>query len=76
MVTDPPADYLSHFTDKELYDLWETRTARLKKVVEEDIKATILWEHEHTFLHESIDRVEKEMAKRSLPVPGEDTFHE
>ena len=74
MATDPSVDYLSHFTDKELYNLWAERTARLKKVVEEDINATILWQHEHIFLHESIDRVEKEMAKRSLPVPGEDTF--
>jgi hypothetical protein len=74
MVTDPPADYLSHFTDKELYDLWETRTARLKKVVEEDNIDPPVWHHSHEFLHESIDRVEKEMAKRNLPVPGEDTF--
>lgn len=73
-MTDPPVNYLSYFTDKELYTLWAERTARLKKVVEEDVQSYILWQHEHTFLHESIDRVEREMAKRNLPVPGEDTF--
>jgi hypothetical protein len=71
--TDPPVDYFSHFTDKELYTLWEKRTARLKTYIENTI--TIFPSFKQAFLEESIDRVEKEMAKRNLPVPGEGTFN-
>jgi hypothetical protein len=75
MITDPPVDYLAKFSDKELYDLWEKRTARLRKATKEARTHKYLWPVSVPFWEEEVDRVEKEMAKRNLPVPGEDTFH-
>jgi 3-phenylpropionate/cinnamic acid dioxygenase small subunit len=74
MTTDPPVDYLANFTDEELYNLWAKRTARLKTHIENTL--TIFPSYKQLFLEESIDRVEKEMAKRKLPIPGEDTFRD
>ena len=73
--TDPPVDYLAKYSDKELYELWERRTALLRKSIEESRSSKYIWPTKHDFLQHSIDRVEREMAKRNLPVPGEDTFN-
>lgn len=68
MATNPPVNYLALYTDKDLYKLWEERTARLKEAAVDSIFGPPEW------MEIAVDRVEKEMARRNLPIPGEDTF--
>jgi hypothetical protein len=65
----------STFTDKELLDLWQLRVTRLTDAIEASTSDPLVWpDHQHEFLNEAIDRVEREMARRNMPIPGDKTW--
>jgi len=71
-MTDPSIEYWSKFTDKELYKSWQLRVKMLQISLTE--KEGLFSSKDAPYWEESVDRVEREIARRNLPVPGEDTF--
>lgn len=71
-MTDPSIEYWSKFTDKELYKSWQLRVKMLQLSLAE--KEELFPPKDAPYWEESVDRVEREIARRNLPVPGEDTF--
>ena len=74
MVTNPPTNYLKDLEDKELIFLWEQRVKRLKKAIEYNLTIWADVQLDVAFLEESLTRVEQEMGRRNMPIPGERTW--
>lgn len=72
MATDPPINYLVRYSDKELLQEWEVRVARLQKAISE---GESIWPSSTVaFFDESVTRVEQEIGRRNMPIPGDKTW--
>jgi hypothetical protein len=74
VATNPPINHLAPLTDNELLQIWQQRVTRLTDAINANYQTTLFPDSTIAFFDESVDRVEQEMGRRNMPIPGDKTW--